>query len=140
MNAPDVLVVGSGVAGLAAALRLAPRRVRLLTASPVLASGSSPLAQGGIAAAVGEGDTPAAHARDTVVAGAGLSDADAVDLLTGGATEAIRWLRACGVRFDPGLAREGAHSVSRVLHAGGGRHRGRAGTGARGGGATRGPH
>src|SRR4029079_15337381 len=61
VSAPDVLVVGSGVAGLAAALRLAPRSVRLLTASPTLDSGSSPLAQGGIADAVGEGG---AAARD----------------------------------------------------------------------------
>jgi len=119
VSAPDVVVVGSGVAGLAAALRLAPRSVRLLTASPTLDSGSSPLAQGGIAAAVGEGDTPAAHALDTVAAGAGLSDPEAVSFLTGEAPQAIAWLRASGVRFDPGLAREGAHGVARVLHAGG---------------------
>ncbi|HEX5041666.1 MAG TPA: FAD-binding protein [Candidatus Polarisedimenticolaceae bacterium] len=119
MTGPDVLVVGSGVAGLAAALRLAPRRVRLLTASPVLASGSSPLAQGGIAAAVGEGDSAEAHAQDTAAAGAGLGDAEAVASLTGAGSEAIAWLRSCGVRFDPGLAREGAHGAARVLHAGG---------------------
>jgi len=119
MSAPDVLVVGSGVAGLAAALRLAPRRVRLLTASPVLASGSTPLAQGGIAAAVGAGDTVDAHARDTLAAGAGLGDAAAVAWLTAAAPEAMAWLRSCGVRFDPGLAREGAHGTARVLHAGG---------------------
>ena len=119
MSAPDVLVVGSGVAGLAVALRLAPRRVRLLTASSGLDSGSTALAQGGIAAAVGEGDTPAAHAVDTRTAGAGLSDPEAVAFLTDEAPQAIAWLRACGVRFDPGLAREGAHGVARVLHAGG---------------------
>jgi L-aspartate oxidase len=119
LSAPDVIVVGSGVAGLVASLRLAPRRVRLLTPGATLATGSSPLAQGGIAAAVGPGDTAQAHARDTCAAGAGLSDPQAVALLTAAGPEAIRWLRERGVPFDPGLAREGAHGRARVLHAGG---------------------
>jgi L-aspartate oxidase len=118
----EVLVVGSGVAGLTAALGSAPRRVTLLTKS-ALVSGSSPWAQGGIAAAVGADDSPALHAADTMAAGAGLNDPDVVALLTGEGPERIRTLLALGVRFDRDaegelhLGKEAAHGRRRILHA-----------------------
>src|SRR6267142_2475998 len=72
--APDGDVIGAGAAGLSAALGLAPHRVTLLTKGPLGSSGSSPLAQGGIAAALGPDDGPALHTRDTLAAGGGLCD------------------------------------------------------------------
>lgn len=118
----EVLVVGSGVAGLTAALGSAPRRVTLLT-KKALVSGASPWAQGGIAAAVGADDSPAQHAADTLAAGAGLCDPDVVDLLTGEGPERIRTLLDLGARFDRdaagrlSLGREAAHGRRRILHA-----------------------
>ncbi|MEI8394851.1 MAG: L-aspartate oxidase [Rhodospirillaceae bacterium] len=120
-----VIVVGSGLAGLLAALRLAPRPVTLLTKTPLLAGGSSDLAQGGVAAAVALDDTPADHARDTVMAGAGLCDEAMVRLLAEDGAREMRALIAEGLPFDrddegnPLLGREGAHGRSRILHAGG---------------------
>ena len=118
----EVLVVGSGVAGLTAALGCAPRRVTLLT-KKALASGSSPWAQGGVAGALGADDTPALHAADTMAAGAGLNDPAVVDLLTAEGPERLRRLLALGARFDRDaagalhLGREAAHSRRRILHA-----------------------
>ncbi|MCD6058351.1 MAG: L-aspartate oxidase, partial [Thermomicrobiales bacterium] len=121
----DVIVIGAGVAGLAFTLSLPPElRVALLTKG-VLGESNTRYAQGGLAAAVGADDTPALHAADTLAAGAGLSDAEAVARLVEGAPEAVRWLTAIGARFDAGpngemlLGREAAHSRRRVLHAGG---------------------
>jgi len=115
----DLLVVGSGVAGLFAALCAAAEgRVAVLSKGSLLASTSS-LAQGGIAAAVGEDDSPALHAADTIVAGRGLSRQSAVDVLTGEAPARIRDIVDLGVEFDEGLGLEGAHSRRRVVHAGG---------------------
>ncbi|SNS63124.1 MULTISPECIES: L-aspartate oxidase [unclassified Azospirillum] len=125
MRQSDVIVIGSGMAGLVAALRLAPRRVTLLTKTGDLPGGSSHWAQGGVAAAVDPADNPTDHAADTVVAGAGLTDADMADLLAReGASRLSRWI-AEGMPFDrtPAgklcLGREAAHGVARVLHAGG---------------------
>src|SRR5215469_5027128 len=70
----DVVIVGGGLAGLFCALKLAPRPVTIVTAAPIGEGASTAWAQGGIAAAVAEGDTPEAHANDTVAAGAGLVD------------------------------------------------------------------
>ena len=72
VRADDVIVVGSGIAGLICALALAPRSVTLLTKTPGLEGGSSLWAKGGIAAALGPDDTPEIHAQDTLSAGAGL--------------------------------------------------------------------
>jgi L-aspartate oxidase len=128
MNAPDgisssdVLVVGSGAAGLTAALGCAPLRVTVLTKT-TLVSGSSPWAQGGVAAAVGTDDTPKLHAADTLSAGAGLCDPRAVGLLTGEGPERVQALLDLGARFDRdtagdlSLGREAAHSRRRILHA-----------------------
>uniref|UniRef100_UPI0015F122BD FAD-dependent oxidoreductase n=1 Tax=Streptomyces phytophilus TaxID=722715 RepID=UPI0015F122BD len=97
----DVVVVGSGVAGLTAALRCAEagRRVAVVTKAN-LDDGSTRWAQGGIAAALGEGDTPEQHLADTLVAGAGLCDEDAVRTLVTEGPAAVRRLIATGAAFD----------------------------------------
>ncbi len=127
----DVIVVGSGMAGMVAALQLAPRRVTLLTKTPSLEGGSTAWAQGGIAAAVGAKDTPASHAADTKAAGAGLNDLQAVHLLTKDGAARLRELILLGAPFDRSadgrvlLGREAAHAHRRIVHAGGdatGRH------------------
>ena len=122
-----IVVVGTGVAGLAAALSLSPRPVTLITKTGFACGGSSPWAQGGIAAAMAEGDTPGLHALDTLEAGAGLCDPDAVDVLTAEGPKRVRRLIEIGARFDRdsqgelALGREGAHGRRRILHAGGDR-------------------
>jgi len=116
---PDLVVVGGGVAGLYAALcAAADGDVLVLTKGPLLQS-TSLLAQGGIAAALGEDDSPALHAEDTLEAGRGLSRQTAVDVLTTEAPARIRDLEDLGVEFDDGLGLEGGHSRRRVVHAGG---------------------
>jgi len=120
----DFLIVGGGVAGLRAAIGLASEgRVLVLTkAEP--AESNTGYAQGGIAAAVGDDDTPALHAADTVRAGDGLCDEAAVACLVQEGPTYVRELLEWGARFDrdadgrPALGREAAHSVRRVLHAG----------------------
>jgi glycine/D-amino acid oxidase-like deaminating enzyme len=91
----DVLIVGGGLAGLFCALELAPRRVTILSAAPLGDGASSAWAQGGVAAAVAEGDTPEAHARDTVAAGAGLVDEAVALEMAREAPRAISWPMAC---------------------------------------------
>jgi L-aspartate oxidase len=114
----DVLVVGSGIAGLTAAIALAGRREVAVLSKQGGGGGSTELAQGGIAAAVGPGDSGQAHAADTLVAAAGLGDPDVVAAVTAGAADAVAVLADLGVRFDAGApAREGGHSFARVLHA-----------------------
>jgi len=117
VGAIDILVIGDGLAGSAAALEAARlgARVALVSAGPA----SSERAQGGIAAAVLPEDSPRLHALDTLAAGAGLCDPDAVTMLTSAGPETVHWLQSLGVRFDGGAAREAAHSMARVLHLGG---------------------
>jgi L-aspartate oxidase len=121
----DVVVVGSGIGGLVCALSLAPKSVTLITKTPQPHSGSSLLAQGGIAAAVGPDDSPAAHAADTLSAGAGLSDPERTRDLTDEGAASLNWLLQEGIAFDRdlegglSLAREAAHQFPRVVHAGG---------------------
>jgi len=121
----DVLILGAGLAGLSAALSLAPLRVRVASLDPPGQGGSSPWAQGGIAAALDLDDSATAHGADTLAAGAGLCDATAVQALTQAAPDLIRFLEDHGARFDRGangtyaLGREAAHGKSRILHAGG---------------------
>jgi L-aspartate oxidase len=117
----DVLIVGSGLAGLSAALHLArTHRVAVITKRS-MADGSSGWAQGGIAAVMGEDDSFAAHVDDTLVAGAGLSDRAATQFVVEHAPESIAWLRRMGVPFSQEaghlhLTREGGHSARRIVH------------------------
>jgi L-aspartate oxidase len=119
----DCIVVGSGIAGLYVASLLRDARVLVLTKAG-LADGNTNQAQGGIAAAVGPSDSPELHWRDTVAAGAGLTDPMAAWVIAQEAPAAIADLVRYGVAFDRdgdkiALAQEGAHSRPRVLHAGG---------------------
>ena len=122
----DVVVVGSGVAGLTAALRCeAAGLTTVVVTKARLDDGSTRWAQGGIAAALGEGDTPEQHLDDTLVAGAGVCDEDAVRLLVTEGPDAVRRLIETGARFDASsegeleLTREGGHHRRRIAHAGG---------------------
>ncbi|MGW7055669.1 L-aspartate oxidase [Streptomyces sp. NPDC054887] len=123
----DVVVVGSGVAGLTAALRCAAAGLRTVVVTKArLDDGSTRWAQGGIAAALGEGDTPEQHLDDTLVAGAGLCDEEAVRALVTEGPDAVRRLIDTGALFDTDpesgviqLTREGGHHRRRIAHAGG---------------------
>jgi L-aspartate oxidase len=124
----DVVVVGSGIAGLTAALRIhaEDRSLKLLVVTKdVQRAGSTQWAQGGIAAALGPEDTPEQHERDTLVAGAGICDPEAVRVLVNEGPEAVRELIALGTVFDQDpagellLTREGGHHRDRIAHAGG---------------------
>jgi L-aspartate oxidase len=125
--AADAVVVGTGAAGLAAALGLAPGRVHLLTKATLDAGAASLWAQGGVAAAVGEGDSPDLHAADTVAAGAGLVAEEMATLLARDGVAAIGRLVELGAALDrePGgglsLGREAAHGRRRIVHARGDR-------------------
>lgn len=122
----DIIVIGSGVAGLTTALnaRAAGLSVLLVTKANI-DEGSTKWAQGGIAAALGPGDTPDQHKSDTLIAGAGLCDLQAVEVLVTEGPEAVRKLIARGAVFDKAdtgeiaLTREGGHHRNRILHAGG---------------------
>ncbi|GAA2148674.1 L-aspartate oxidase [Nocardioides koreensis] len=122
----DVVVIGSGIAGLTAALRLRGQVEKILVVTKdVLSAGSTQWAQGGIAAALGPEDTPEQHERDTLVAGAGACDLDAVHALVTEGPDSVHELIALGTRFDHdpdgvlSLTREGGHHRDRIAHAGG---------------------
>src|SRR5262245_57241979 len=122
----DVVIVGSGIAGLTAALRLREHVDKVLVVTKdVLSAGSTQWAQGGIAAAIGPGDTPEQHEVDTLVAGAGACDPAAVRALVTEGPDAVRELIALGTNFDHdddgviSLTREGGHHRDRIVHAGG---------------------
>jgi len=124
MRDTDFLIVGGGIAGLRAAIALAPAgRVTVLTKDEPTESNTG-YAQGGIAAAVGDEDSAELHAADTMRAGDGLCDPEAVQVLVEEGPVYVRELLEWGARFDrdsggrPALGREAAHSVRRVLHAG----------------------
>ncbi len=125
VTSSDVVVVGGGIAGLMAALSLAPRSVTVLTKTELTNGSASNLAQGGVAAALSEDDSPAEHTADTLAAGAGLCDRLVVDVLTTEGPQRVRRLIELGAHFDrdPGgvllLGREGAHRRRRILHANG---------------------
>ena len=120
-----VLIIGAGLAGLSAALAAGPRPALVLSAARLGEGCSSSWAQGGMAAALSEGDAPALHAADTLAAGAGLCDATAVDVLTREGPEAVRRLAALGAPFDRradgGFVQslEAAHGRARVARVGG---------------------
>lgn len=123
----DVLIIGSGAAGLSLALRLADHcHVTILSKGP-LNEGSTFYAQGGIAAVFDEADSIASHVEDTLIAGAGLCDKEAVEFIASNARHCVQWLIDQGVLFDTEtnasseeryhLTREGGHSHRRILHA-----------------------
>ena len=118
----DVVIVGSGLAGLSTALLLPNHlRIAVLTKRQI-DDGASGWAQGGIAAVLAEDDSFESHVQDTLVAGAGLCDPAATRFTVEGAPEAIAWLRALGTPFteedgELHLTREGGHSQRRIVHA-----------------------
>ncbi len=117
----DVLIIGSGAAGLTAALNLADRLRIGVLAKGALSEGSTAWAQGGIAAVLEAGDSFEAHINDTMIAGAGLNNRATVELVVGNAPGAIERLEKLGVPFtlDEGtlhLTREGGHSHRRIVH------------------------
>jgi L-aspartate oxidase len=121
----DVIIIGSGAAGLTAALSLAQKHRVLVLAKGALSDGSTAWAQGGIAAVLDAGDTFASHIDDTMVAGAGLNHRDVVEFVVENAPAAIERLAALGVPFNDGnlslgerwhLTREGGHSHRRIVH------------------------
>jgi L-aspartate oxidase len=119
----DVIVIGSGAAGLTAALNLAPRFRVAVLAKGGLSEGSTAWAQGGIAAVLEPGDTFESHVEDTMIAGAGLNDRAAVEFVVGSAPAAIARLADLGVPFNTAedrnswhLTREGGHSHRRIVH------------------------
>jgi L-aspartate oxidase len=125
----DVVVIGSGAAGLAAALAARPVRGVLIVTKGTLGAGSTAWAQGGLAAVLDPTDSLENHVRDTLAAGAGLCDEAVVRQLVAEAPKAIRYLMRLGAAFDPAeagvgapaLTREGGHSHNRIVHSGGDR-------------------
>ena len=124
----DVVVLGSGAAGLAAALAVRPVRSVLIVTKDTLDAGSTAWAQGGLAGVLDPTDSLENHVRDTLAAGAGLCDERAVRTLVTEAPKALRYLMRLGAAFDPSqdgagpaLTREGGHSHNRIVHSGGDR-------------------
>jgi L-aspartate oxidase len=126
----DVVVLGSGAAGLAAALAARPVRSALIVTKGTLDAGSTAWAQGGLAGVLDPSDSLENHVRDTLAAGAGLCDEAVVRQLVAEAPKAIRYLMRLGAAFDqatpgtesgPALTREGGHSHNRIVHSGGDR-------------------
>ncbi len=120
----DAVIIGGGVAGLSAALSLAGDVV-LVSKAKFGTGGSTPSAQGGIAVALADGDSPELHARDTLAVGAGINDHAAVDVLTNEGPARVRQLIMQGAQFDRDAAgrlqfgREAGHGRDRILHANG---------------------
>lgn len=127
LNAEGVVIVGAGLAGLFCALKLSPRPVTVLSPTPLGSGASSSWAQGGVAAAVGKGDSARAHARDTQMAGAGIVDHGISESVTAEAAARIEDLAQLGTPFDRDdfgnyvLSREAAHSMNRVVRVSGDR-------------------
>ncbi|HET6578222.1 MAG TPA: L-aspartate oxidase [Gemmatimonadales bacterium] len=128
MTPPPPVIIGTGIAGLWTAWRLASEgRAAVVVTKESLADSASAWAQGGIAVALGPGDSPSQHAADTLAASDGLADPEAVRILTSEGPERIYELLALGARFDRGsdgrlrFGLEAAHTRARIIHAGGDR-------------------
>lgn len=123
IEAGGPVIIGAGLAGLSAAVELAGLPVVVLSAGQISSETSTGWAQGGVAASVGADDNPQLHALDTMAAGAGLCEPQAVDAITAAAHEAVDWLVSQGAQLDrePSgelkLGLEGAHSRRRIVHA-----------------------
>ena len=121
----DVLIVGTGLAGLYASIHISPEKKCLVVSKTDMEFTSSWLAQGGIAAVISEDDNIDSHVADTLKAGAGLCDEEAVRLLVSESTENIKEMIALSVPFDTNeegelsITREGGHSIRRIVHCGG---------------------
>ena len=121
----DIVILGSGLAGLASALKLAPHRRVAVVTKKNMPDGASNWAQGGIAAVVDAFDTHESHIEDTMIAGAYLSDSDVTRLVVEGGAQGIEWLIHQGVNFTKDkntssglhLTMEGGHSFRRIIHA-----------------------
>lgn len=123
----DVLIIGSGAAGLSLALRLADQHQVIVLSKGPVTEGSTFYAQGGIAAVIDETDSIDSHVEDTLIAGAGICDRHAVEFVASNARSCVQWLIDQGVLFDTHvqpngeesyhLTREGGHSHRRILHA-----------------------
>ncbi|MEG5692113.1 L-aspartate oxidase [Enterobacter quasihormaechei] len=123
----DVLIIGSGAAGLSLALRLAEHQNVIVLSKGPMSEGSTFYAQGGIAAVFDETDSIASHVEDTLIAGAGIVDEHAAEFVASNARHCVQWLIDQGVLFDTHvqpngeegyhLTREGGHSHRRILHA-----------------------
>ena len=124
MTAYDVIIIGSGAAGLTAAVHLGQTKKVLVLAKGALDGGSTAWAQGGIAAVLDAGDSFEKHVDDTIVAGCGLNNRETVEFVVSHAPEAIEALARLGVPFNSGdqfgerwhLTREGGHSHRRIVH------------------------
>jgi len=121
LHSSDILIIGSGAAGLTAALNLADRFKVTVLAKGALDEGATAWAQGGVAAVLEPGDTFENHVEDTMVAGAGLNDRDVVEFVVESAPAAIEKLAKLGVPFNTDgnalhLTREGGHSHRRIVH------------------------
>src|SRR4029079_2315655 len=128
MSTSRPIIIGTGIAGLWTAWRLAVEgRASVLLTKGALTDSASAWAQGGIAVALGPGDSPGQHAADTLAAGDGLSDPAAVRVLTNEGPDRVRELLAMGATFDRGsdgrlrFGLEAAHTRARITHAGGDR-------------------
>jgi L-aspartate oxidase len=122
MYKTDVLVIGSGIAGLYTALKISEHRDVMLLSKTALTQSNTRYAQGGIAAVTAETDSPELHRQDTLIAGAGICGDDAVEVLVNEGPSCITDLINYGTRFDEedgvlALTKEGAHSQRRILHA-----------------------
>lgn len=123
----DVLIIGSGAAGLSLALRLADKHQVIVLSKGLVTEGSTFYAQGGIAAVFDETDSIDSHVEDTLIAGSGICDRHAVEFVASNARSCVQWLIDQGVLFDTHiqpngkesyhLTREGGHSHRRILHA-----------------------
>ncbi|OGX68520.1 MAG: L-aspartate oxidase, partial [Paenibacillus sp. RIFOXYA1_FULL_44_5] len=118
----DVVVIGTGIAGLITAIKTSEQHKVLVVAKKSLLESNTRYAQGGIAAVISDEDSPSYHMQDTLIAGAGLCSPEAVNVLVHEGTDAVKELIRLGTQFDEengalALTREGAHSQRRILHA-----------------------